>query len=109
MPPDWMHAHDKRRQQEQWQAERAALAQEEQGFQSVYDGEPAAALREFLSSAEGQAKYAETYRHLVELYKRTEPERFEQAANAATLARIEKVDLQFPEFATWKIGLGNNE
>lgn len=104
LPPDWIYAHEKHQEQGQWERQKAAFALEEQALQRRYAGERDEALRQYLASPAGRDRYQQTYGTLLELYKRTEPERFEEAAAEAALARIEKLDFQFPEYAAWAIG-----
>lgn len=101
MPPDWMHAHEKRREQRQWEAEHAAFTQPEQQNRHRYELERAAELQEFLQSPEGRKHYAPTYKTLLELYQRLEPHRSFAAAHEATVARIERDYFQFPEYSVW--------
>src|SRR5439155_17793763 len=44
-PPDWMHAHEKRQEQRQWELVRDAASAGEESLRAVYDEERAAALR----------------------------------------------------------------
>lgn len=99
--PDWMHTHEKRQQEKQWQREGIASAQKELSLRQEYDKEKAAALQAFLHSAEGRQKYEQTYPTLVAFHKVTEPDNFQQAAHQATLSRIERVDFHFPEYDVW--------
>jgi hypothetical protein len=102
-PPDWLYAHEKRREREQWEQASASSAEDEQEVRRAYDGERAAALQAFLTSAEGRASYERTYAPLLGLYKVTEPHRSHEAAHEATLARIERLDFHFPEYAVWAL------
>jgi hypothetical protein len=99
--PDWVFAHEKKQGQDQWERERSRFAQDEQVLLHRYNEARSTALREYLASEEGRKKYQQTNSMLLELYKRTEPNRYQQAAHEAAVARIEKLDFQFPEYAAW--------
>lgn len=101
-PPDWLHAHEKRRRKEQWEMERSA-APGEQELRRQHEQERTAALQAYLSSAEGRQKYEEAYTPFVAFYKATGSPRFQQEAHAAAVARIERFALQFPEYAIWAL------
>lgn len=100
-PPDWIHAHEKKLEADQWQRDKIAFAEEEQNLLIRYGRERATALQQYLATAEGRGKYEQTYQMLLELYKRTEPLRFHDATHDAAIARIEKTDLHFPDFEVW--------
>lgn len=102
-PPDWMHAHNKRQEQEQWERARKQVSTDEAALRQCYEQEKANALQAYLHSPEGKHTYEQTYATLLELYKRTEPDRAREAAHEATLARIEKMDFLFPEYDKWKL------
>jgi hypothetical protein len=99
--PDWMFAHEKRQERDQWEQERSRSAEEEQTLRQQYDEERAASLRAYLASDEGREKYEQSYEVLLALYKVTEPHRFQQAAREAALSRLERLDFRFPEYAVW--------
>jgi hypothetical protein len=101
MSPDWLFAHEKLQEQRHWEQARAALQKEEQQLQHVYDKEKAAAFQTYLKTDAGKAAYRKTFDTLLELKKRTDPHRASDAAREETLARIEKVDFAFPDFADW--------
>lgn len=103
MPPEWIHAHEKRQLQERWERDRAAFTQREQQHRAEYDQERAVALQAFLKTPESRQQYDRTYAILIELYKRTEPHRFREVAHQAAVARIEQDHFQFPEFAVWAL------
>jgi hypothetical protein len=99
--PDWMHAHEKRQQQKQWEQERTFLSAADAELRSAYDREREVAFRNFLASPEGQEKYQIAYPTLLVLYQATDPAHFQEAAHEATLARIERLDFRFPEYTEW--------
>jgi hypothetical protein len=101
LPPDWMYAHDKRRAQLQWEKDHAAFQAAEQALRQQYEQDRNTALEAFLRSPEGKAAYGQTLPLFTEFYRRTEPERFRDAAHEATVARIEQHTFQFPEYAVW--------
>ncbi|MDB5387334.1 MAG: hypothetical protein JWM11_2980 [Planctomycetaceae bacterium] len=107
LPPDWVYAHEKKVEQDQWERNKAAFAKTEQECLRRYNEARTAGLRAYLASDEGRAKFKQTYESLLELTKRTEPERYQQAAHDATVARIEKLDFQFPEYAVWVLSQEN--
>lgn len=99
--PDWMHAHEKRQQQKQWEQERTVLSAADVELRAAYEWDRGAAFQAYLASPEGQEKYRTAYPTLLVLYRATEPERCEDAAHEATLARMERLDFRFPEYAEW--------
>jgi hypothetical protein len=101
MPPDWLYAHEKRREREQWRMERAVTGDDGNARQR-YEQERNAALNIYLASAEGKAKYEEAFGPLLAFYKVTEPNRFREAAHEAACARVERLNFPFPEFAVWQ-------
>jgi len=111
MPPDWMYAHEKRQQQDEWEREHALAAHDELEHRRLYDKHRAAALQTYLASEDGQRAYDRTYQPLLELTKLTEPASYCQAAHEATVARIDRLDFQFPDYASWtlKRGLGDDD
>ncbi len=100
-PPDWLHAHEKRLRQRQWEQEHAASSEEEQALLNQYAQERSAALRTYLSSADGRHTYQQAYRPLLDLYTRTEPHRVHDAAHEAAIAHIERHAFRFPDYAAW--------
>jgi hypothetical protein len=99
--PDWMHVHEKRQQHKQWEQERKVVSAADGELCAAYDRERAAALQAFVASPEGQEKYRSAYPTLLVLHQATDPERCREAAREATLARIERLDFDFPEYAEW--------
>ena len=70
-------------------------------LRATYETERATAFQTYLASPEGQEKYKLAYPTLLVFYKVMEPERQHEAAHQATLARIERLDFLFPEYADW--------
>lgn len=103
LPPDWMHAHEKRREHQQWEAEHAVFQQPEQKHRRRFEQERAQALQAFLQSPEGRAQYDRIFTILLELYKRTDPDRYREAAHEAAVARVERDNFHFPEYAVWAV------
>lgn len=101
--PDWHFAHEKRKRQQQWEQEQREAATDEKELRRIYQDERSAALKAYLASPEGKQKYDEAFPALVELHRYTNPERYREAAREATLARIERMDFHFPEYAVWAI------
>ncbi len=58
-------------------------------------------MQAYLASPDGRQKYEQTYVAYCALYKATEPHRYQQAAHAAAIVRIERFDFCFPEYAAW--------
>lgn len=100
-PPDWMHAHEKRRQEAQWKREGSGTTQEEQALRGRYERERTAAFKTYLESTAGRANYERTFAALLGLHKVTDPHRAHERAKEATLARIERLDFRFPDYAVW--------
>jgi hypothetical protein len=102
-PPDWFYAHEKRQERQQWEQEKAASGKGEQDLRALYDEDRQAALQDFLASAEGQQKYSQAFAPLLAFYKVTAPHRSQDAAQEATIARLERFDFHFPEYAIWAL------
>lgn len=107
LPPDWVYAHEKKVEQDQWERNKAQFAQNEQDSLERYEAARQASLQTYLASAEGRATYKQSYEALLELTKRTDLDRSHQAAHEAAMARIEKLNFQFPEYAVWILGQPN--
>jgi hypothetical protein len=101
--PDWSYAHEKQQRQEQWERERALSAEDDLELRRRYENERAAGVEVYLASPDGRRKYDQVYPSLLELYKLTEPLCSQEAAHSAALARIERLDFQFPDFAVWAL------
>ena len=101
MPPDWMHAHEKQQEREQWERDKAAFVFTEQVRHDEYDRERAKAFEEFRRSAEGMKIYDKTFPILLAVHKVTDPHCHAEAARQATLSRMEREDFVFPEFSVW--------
>lgn len=101
MPPDWLHAHEKQQEREQWERDRAALGNSEQALHDQYEQQRAKAFEVFRQSAEGHSIYDRTFPILLAFHKQADPHRAHEAAHGATLARMERENFAFPEFATW--------
>ncbi len=102
-PPDWSYAHEKRQERRQWEEQRALSRVGEQELRGLYEQERNAALQAYLASAEGRQKYQQAYAPLLAYYGRTEPNRSREAAHEAALARIERLDFHFPDYAVWAL------
>jgi hypothetical protein len=96
-----MHAHEKRQEQMQREQERSFAEHDEQELRRRYEEERAVIFKDFLASPEGRQKYNETLPLLLDFYRATEPTRFHEAAHAATVSRIERMDFRFPDYPTW--------
>ncbi len=100
-PPDWWFAHEKKQQREQWELDKAERTELEQTLRDEYDRARSLAFHEFSRSPEGQRIYSKTFPILLSLHKVTDPHRAHEAAEQATLARMDREDFDFPEFAAW--------
>lgn len=102
-PPDWFYAHEKRSERKQWAIEPVRSARDDKQLRVQYARERSAALRDYLASEEGQQKYEATYQPLLAFYKATDPRRYPEAAQAAAIERIERLDFRFPTFDEWSL------
>ena len=100
-PPDWLYAHEKRQERQQWEQEKASSTANEVEHRSQYEEQRAAALQDFLASPEGRKKYDQALACYKAFYQATEPHRAHEAADEASLARLERLDFHFPEYAAW--------
>lgn len=101
MPPDWMYAHEKERQRREWEERHRELADDEQKLREQHQAERAAALDAYLASSEGRAQYQALHPTFLEFYRQVEPGRFRQAAYDATIGKIEREHVRFPDFGVW--------
>lgn len=106
LPPDWSYAHEKEREQRQWEQDHAAFAAPEQQLRRQYEQERGAALQQLLQSPEGKKQYLADYPVMLELYKKTEPLRYLDAAHGAAVARVERDQFQFPPYPVWALQQG---
>lgn len=84
-----------------WEDDKFSSPEEEQESRQLYLEERASAWKAFLASPEGQQKYEKTFLPLLAFYRVSEPQRPEEAARAAALARLERLEFHFPEYARW--------
>jgi hypothetical protein len=101
LAPDWIYAHDKEREREEFERKRAAAASDEESLRAMYTKEKAAALREYLQTPEGQKYYSALYAQFLEFYRQVEPDRPYEAATAAVTGKVEREHFQFPDFGVW--------
>lgn len=101
MPPDWLHAHEKNQERKQWERDRARFDDSERTTRERYDRERGVAFESFCQSPEGRSIYDKTFPILLAFHKQADPHRAHAAAEQATLARMERENFLFPEFATW--------
>ena len=101
--PDWLYAHEKRQERQQWEQEKATSAEGEQELRVLYEQQRQAALQDFLASAVGHQKYEQAFAPLLAFYQVTEPHRSREAAEEATIARLERFDVHFPDYAVWAL------
>jgi hypothetical protein len=101
MPPDWIYSHEKERERAKWERERQAQAASEAELRSRYDAERVSARDTYLATPDGRRLLAEYERTFRQFYQAVEPERFEQAAREAALAKLEREHVRFPDFGVW--------
>jgi hypothetical protein len=101
MPPNWIYAHDKQKKLDQWQQERAAMAEQEESLRLRYDGERATALQAYLATPGGHQRYSAVYAPFLESYRTVEPSRCHEVAREAATRKVEREHFQFPEFGVW--------
>ena len=94
-----MYAHEKQQEREQWEQRKAGVDPTEQTLRAEYDQARIQAFQEFCSSDEGRAAYDKAFPILLTLHKLTDPHRADEAARQATVARMERENFEFPEFA----------
>ena len=100
MPPDWMHAHEKRQKRIQWDNDREQADVEEQRLRDSYDKARRAALGSFIKG-DGKQHWEESYRSLLEVYRARGDRNYHRLAGDAAVARVESLHFKFPEFAAW--------
>lgn len=101
LPPDWIHAWEKRQRREQWEREHARTDPEEQRLQAEYSREKAGALTNFLRTPDGKRHWESAYRPFLEFYRAVEPQRYEAAAADAATGKVEREHFEFPDFGVW--------
>lgn len=101
MPPDWLHAHEKKQERDQWTRHQSAFDNSERTVRKEYEHARALAFDAFRQSAEGRSIYDKTFPILLAFHKQTDPHRAHEAAAQAALVRMERENFTFPEFATW--------
>ncbi len=100
MPPDWMHNHEKKQQQAQWDRDRQQVNEHERQLRDSYEAARKEALKTFLRG-EGEKYFREYYRPLEELYRAKGDRDYQRRASDAAIAKLEREHLDFPEFAVW--------
>lgn len=101
LPPDWIYAHEKQRQRQQWEQERREMQSHDAVLRERYDAQRTEALRMFLGSPEGRQHSDAAYPAFLELYRQLEPNRSHEAALAATADKVEREHFRFPDFGIW--------
>ena len=99
-PPDWYILHEKERHRSRWEAS-DKFAEDDATLRRRYDQERSSAFQAFMSSPQGRRQFEIAIVPYLTLFEKTEPHRFRQAARDAAIARLERVDFQFPDFSTW--------
>lgn len=106
MPPDWIHDHEKRVRQQQWERERAEYHSSEQPLHEEYASQRHIALQTYLRTPEARRYWEGAYTGFLEFYRKVEPHRSEAAAADATTAKIEREHFTFPDFGVWLLERG---
>ena len=106
MPPDWFHAHDKERERRTWEQDRSDRdrldkAEPQSPSRIEYEREREAALKSYLDSREGLARFYSYQSTFETFYRQVEPDRFRDAARDAAIRKIEKEHFAFPDFGVW--------
>lgn len=101
MPPDWIYAHDKRRQREEWDQKRAAMAADEASLRERYHQARAGALQAYLATPEGYERVSAVYPAFLDFYRVTDPLHFQEASREAARNKVEREHFQFPDFGVW--------
>lgn len=101
LPPDWIYAHEKEQQRQQWESTRAAMAADEETLRQKYQGERSTALQAYLATPEGRSHFQTYHPTFLTFYRTVEPDRFEITARDATIGKIEREHFQFPDFGVW--------
>ncbi len=101
LPPDWIYAHEKEQQRQQWESTRAAMAADEETLRQKYQMERSIALQAYLATPEGRSYFQTYHPTFLTFYRTVEPDRFETAARDATIGKIEREHFQFPDFGVW--------
>lgn len=101
MPPDWLYAHEKERDRREWERHHATQEAQEAPLRAAYQQARSAALRAYLATPDGQSHFNAAFEPFLQLYERTEPHRYRQAAQNAATAKIEREHFQFPDFGVW--------
>ncbi len=104
LPPDWMHTHEKRQRELQWERERIAVAAQEERLRPLYVAERTAALQMFLRSPEARQQFENAYGPLLALHQRSDPHDPTGAAQAAARTYVEEHHFEFPSFTEWSLG-----
>ena len=85
-PPDWLYAHEKKQQREQWELDKAEQSASEQTLRDEYKRARTLAFHEFCRSPAGQQIYDKTFPILLAFHNVTDPYNPADAARQATLA-----------------------
>lgn len=100
-PPDWFHAHEKKRDRQRWQDQADMPAGVESDLRHRYGAERATALQAFLKTPEGIARLTAYRTAFRTLYERLEPDRADAAAREAAQQKVEREHFVFPDFGVW--------
>jgi len=100
MPPDWMHDHEKRVRDAQWQREQAERDEAERQLRDAYQAARLEALERYLCT-DGRAAFEAAYEGFKVMYQQTSPHTYQEEARRAAMNKIETQSFQFPEYNTW--------
>jgi hypothetical protein len=100
-PPDWFHAHEKKRDRQHWQDKTNEVGGEDADLRHRHAAERAVALQAFLKTPEGVARFTAYSTAFRTFYERVEPDRAAAAAREAARQKVEREHFVFPDFGVW--------
>ena len=103
LPPDWIHAHEKREREEKWRREKSQVQDSEQELRAQYERERDSALQAFLKTPQGRELWEASYQPFLEFYRAIEPHRYAAAAADAATGKVEREHFEFPDFGVWML------
>lgn len=101
LPPDWIYEHEREAKRRQWEEDRRHRAAAETSTREQYESAKSAALQTYLQSSEGRTHYQRLYPAFHDFYRIADPQQAEPSARKATMDKIEREYLAFPDFGVW--------
>ena len=101
LPPDWIYEHERETKRREWDQERATKIQDESATRKQYDDAKAIALDLYLKSEEGSRRYREYHRIFHDFYRTVDPHQTDESTRRATVDKIAKEHVAFPDFGVW--------